>query len=325
MIKTPHISIIVPVYNVELYLATCINSLINQTFSDIEILLVDDGSLDGSGNICDKYASEDSRIRVFHTSNNGVTFARKTGTENAQGEWICFVDSDDTMPLDALSQMLHMVGNCDMLKGDHRKIHNIDASSSQCSIQQDLIQLQSTDFICECLKNWKLRGPWGSLYKRKLFDNSIFDLPRDIVRGEDYIMNVRLGNKAKQIAVTTSIVYNYFDRPGSCMNTFIPTLQYEKQFEKYLVATLDSILNSKEIKEALFYHRYAVIKTLYLTNKKLDTKDTYITELIKNTRHLNLSKEDNIIRHLYKYLRLAKTSLKTLRILHNLKEIIKPS
>ena len=151
MIKTPHISIIVPVYNVELYLATCINSLINQTFSDIEILLVDDGSLDGSGNICDKYASEDSRIRVFHTSNNGVTFARKTGTENAQGEWICFVDSDDTMPLDALSQMLHMVGNCDMLKGDHRKIHNIDASSSQCSIQQDLIQLQSTDFICECL------------------------------------------------------------------------------------------------------------------------------------------------------------------------------
>lgn len=69
MIKTPHISIIVPVYNVELYLATCINSLINQTFSDIEILLVDDGSLDGSGNICDKYASEDSRIRVFHTSN----------------------------------------------------------------------------------------------------------------------------------------------------------------------------------------------------------------------------------------------------------------
>ena len=145
MIKTPYISIIVPVYNVELYLATCINSLINQTFSDIEILLVDDGSLD-----------EDSRIRVFHTSNNGVTFARKTGTENAQGEWVCFVDSDDTMPLDALSQMLHMVGNCDMLKGDHRKIHNIDASSLQCSIQQDLIQLQSTDFICECLKNWSL-------------------------------------------------------------------------------------------------------------------------------------------------------------------------
>ena len=76
MIKTPHISIIVPVYNVELYLATCIDSLINQTFSDIEILLVDDGSLDESGKICDEYAAEDSRIRVFHTSNNGVTSAR---------------------------------------------------------------------------------------------------------------------------------------------------------------------------------------------------------------------------------------------------------
>ena len=72
-------------------------------------------------------------------------------------------------------------------------------------------------------------------------------------------------------------------------------------------------------------NRYAVIKTLYLTNKKLDTNDTYITELIKNTQHINLSKEDNIIRHFYKHPRLAKTSLGTLRILHNLKKIIRPS
>lgn len=91
----PTISVIVPVYNVEKYLRCCVDSILAQTFTDIEVLLVDDGSTDGSGAICDEYAQKDSRVRVFHKANGGVSSARNLGLDEATGEWIMFVDSDD--------------------------------------------------------------------------------------------------------------------------------------------------------------------------------------------------------------------------------------
>ena len=92
---TPTISVIVPVYNTEKYLPRCIESVLAQTFVDWEMLLIDDGSTDASGSICDEYAAKDERIRVFHKENGGVSSARNLGLDNAQGEWITFVDSDD--------------------------------------------------------------------------------------------------------------------------------------------------------------------------------------------------------------------------------------
>lgn len=91
----PKISVIVPVYNSEKYIRRCVDSILAQSFSDFELLLIDDGSLDRSGKICDEYAEIDSRIRVFHKSNGGVSSARNVGLDNAQGEWVTFVDSDD--------------------------------------------------------------------------------------------------------------------------------------------------------------------------------------------------------------------------------------
>ena len=89
------ISVIIPVYNVEPYLRKCLDSVVNQTYKDLEILIIDDGSTDGSGAICDEYGNIDSRIRVFHTENKGLSCARNLGLDEAQGEWIGFVDSDD--------------------------------------------------------------------------------------------------------------------------------------------------------------------------------------------------------------------------------------
>lgn len=91
----PKISVIVPVYNTEKYLHRCIDSILAQTFTDFELLLIDDGSKDNSGTICDEYAAKDSRVRVFHKENGGVSSARNLGLDNAKGEWISFVDSDD--------------------------------------------------------------------------------------------------------------------------------------------------------------------------------------------------------------------------------------
>lgn len=89
------ISIIVPVYNVELYLDKCIQSILAQSYPNFELLLIDDGSSDGSKEICDKYAKLDSRIRVFHRINGGVSSARNAGLEKAKGDWIAFIDADD--------------------------------------------------------------------------------------------------------------------------------------------------------------------------------------------------------------------------------------
>ncbi|MDE7430170.1 MAG: glycosyltransferase, partial [Lachnospiraceae bacterium] len=93
--STPFLSIIVPVYNVEPYLACCLDSILAQTFTDFEVLLIDDGSTDASGTICDDYAKKDSRIRCFHKENGGHTSARQAGFRQASGKYITFVDSDD--------------------------------------------------------------------------------------------------------------------------------------------------------------------------------------------------------------------------------------
>jgi glycosyltransferase involved in cell wall biosynthesis len=90
----PTISVIVPVYNVEQYLCKCLDSILNQIFTDFELLLIDDGSPDKSGQICDEYAHKDSRIRVFHKENGGVSSARNLGLDNANGKWVTFIDSD---------------------------------------------------------------------------------------------------------------------------------------------------------------------------------------------------------------------------------------
>lgn len=93
----PKLSVIVPVYKAEKYLHRCVESILTQTFTDFEILLIDDGSPDRSGEICDEYAKKDSRIKVFHKLNGGASDARNVGLDNAQGEYVCFVDSDDVV------------------------------------------------------------------------------------------------------------------------------------------------------------------------------------------------------------------------------------
>lgn len=109
------ISVIVPVYNVELYLRRCLDSVVNQTYRDLEILIIDDGSTDRSGEICDKYAEKDQRIRVFHTENRGLSAARNLGLENACGGYIGFVDGDDWIEPDMYEKAIATIGTADIV------------------------------------------------------------------------------------------------------------------------------------------------------------------------------------------------------------------
>ena len=120
------VSIIVPVYNVDKFLHKCVDSILAQTLTDFELLLVDDGSKDNSGLICDKYAAKDSRVRVFHKENGGVSSARNLGLENAQGDWIIFIDSDDWIEPNMLKDIYEkaILEHADLVYCDLRMIFN---------------------------------------------------------------------------------------------------------------------------------------------------------------------------------------------------------
>lgn len=111
------VSCIIPVYNTEKYLPRCIESVLAQTFVDWEMLLIDDGSTDASGSICDEYAAKDERIRVFHKENGGISSARNLGLNYAQGEWIFFVDSDDSLPKTSLESLLSRSSDANIIAG----------------------------------------------------------------------------------------------------------------------------------------------------------------------------------------------------------------
>lgn len=194
------ISVIVPVYNASDTIASCIESIQRQTMADFQLVVVDDGSSDNSGAICDSYAARDSRITVVHQQNLGRTAARQRGTAAAVGEWLAYVDADDTLPEDALATLLQraddgtdiVLGNGHLLQGESRSV------------------IPMSDFRHLTIRSEGTIGvPWGSLYRRTVVDDSLFDIPREIYNGEDYLFWVRLVFLTeKPVHVVRQPVYN---------------------------------------------------------------------------------------------------------------------
>ncbi|MBD5277398.1 MAG: glycosyltransferase family 2 protein [Bacteroides sp.] len=222
----PFISIVVPVYNVENYIKECIESLLNQSYDNYEIILVDDGSKDDSGAICDQYTDFD-RIRVYHQPNKGVTEARKFGVEKSQGQYITFVDSDDTLRDTALSYLVSGLEdeNTSMVISS---ISKAPFTSTPAKIDVDEAIM---DFVAGGLKFDT--GPCGKLYRRSLFGNDVFNIPREITKGEDMLMNVRLlfgCNASDAIKFMPGRIYNYRIRSGSVTTKRKFDVEYESKF-----------------------------------------------------------------------------------------------
>ena len=167
----PMISIIIPVYNTQQYLPRCIDSILSQSFTDFELLLIDDGSTDGSGKICDAYAEKDNRIRVFHKENGGVSSARNLGLNEAQGEWICFVDSDDELLPDGLQIMADGISNeVDMIMAGYYEFEGETLLTDTSKFGKDgLISRNDALLMMYPSESMPYMGyPWGRLYKRNL-------------------------------------------------------------------------------------------------------------------------------------------------------------
>ncbi|GHV12256.1 hypothetical protein AGMMS49938_04440 [Fibrobacterales bacterium] len=239
MIRLSKVSIIVPVYKVEDYLPACIESIIAQTFTDWELILVDDGSPDKCPGICDEYAVKDEQIQVLHQKNQGVTAARKNGCSLAKGEWICFVDADDQIPIHAIDALLQNSDKADIVIGSMANglMPKIDRFTKKKDLHGSL-------FLRKLLINKMPWGPYARIIKRDLLTSSVFNLPREIYRGEDYIMNLRLAQKIQSVVCTPDVVYQQTFRETSCtkITKLIPIMVFEKWVLKSL--KMDFILKS---------------------------------------------------------------------------------
>ena len=204
----PLISIIVPVYKVEKYIHRCIESVLHQTYTNWELILVDDGSPDSCGRICDEYAMYHDKIAVIHKINQGVGAARNTGLHRAEGEWIYFLDSDDFIKEDTLEKMITfsnegfydivMAGHS-ILKSSGKFIPCSDSwneSDDTSTIQKKILLDELPNFSC------------GKLYKRILWENVYF--PVDMLI-EDMYINPTLFYRAKHICIHKEALYYYFE------------------------------------------------------------------------------------------------------------------
>ena len=224
------IGVIVPVYKAEKYIAECIESILEQTYTNFRLILVDDGTPDGAGKICDEYGGKDSRITVIHQQNAGVTRARARGVEEAKDcEFITFVDSDDTLTTDALERMHQRMENGTGIVMCNNYLAN-GTDTRFYEIPREQTRVETSFFIKR--KIWLNGGaPWGKLFRRELFDGSTFDIPRHIICGEDVIMNIRIAfNSKTPIEIIHKPLYNYRIHTQSVFNNFERTAEYENFF-----------------------------------------------------------------------------------------------
>ena len=204
------ISIIIPVYNVEKYLDQCLESVINQSYTDFECILVNDGSTDNSGNICDKWAKKDNRIKVFHQDNQGVSVARNFGIDISQGKYIVFIDSDDWVDRNYLETLM---GDDDMdlvMTGNYVEEQNC-CLGSNLPLCNNIIEFNklSIEEIAHLLNKHLFYGPWSKRYKSSIITHHAIKFPLKKSYGEDLMFNFTYLKYVNQIKPISKATYHY--------------------------------------------------------------------------------------------------------------------
>lgn len=209
----PKFSIIVPVYKAEFYICKCLDSILYQSYGDWEALLIDDGSPDGSGRICDKYAIIDSRFKIFHKENGGVSSARNLGLDNAKGEWILYVDSDDWIAKDALMTLSEYVGkyNTDTIIFG---MQNVSSSGELLDNDAKVFKVGDADIVFECFDY----GPPSVLQKKIIIDRFNLRFSKGIRMYEDLELQYKFLMACRHAVQIPNILYYVQRHEGSAVN-----------------------------------------------------------------------------------------------------------
>ena len=269
------ISIIIPIYNSEKYLKNCLDSLLQQSFENFEALLINDGSTDRSDEICDEYAEKDSRFKVYHKGNSGVSAARNFGLEKAQGEWIWFVDSDDYIRNDALDVLQSAIekNDTDSMMFGYQKINLIGKSIYQFPEKGNTILLNQSDALKNLYKSsfYPYQGyVWSKVFKKSVINDFGIRFDENIYFNEDRLFCFEYFSKTKKnITYILEDLYFYLEAPDSAMNLL--TKAYNPKFETDIQAYL---LMQEIVKKGNFkkMEKYARLGNIFSAKRLLEMR-----------------------------------------------------
>ncbi len=285
----PLISFIVPMYNVEKYIAKCIESIITQTYTNIEIILINDGSPDNSGKIADNFSRIDSRITVIHTTNNDVSEARNLGINKAKGDYIVFVDSDDYLSSDFAEYMLEIAKKTNAEFVMSKNCFKIPRTDYQ--INQDAIKTYSPDEAAALLlyPGYVEIGCWNKMFlKDFLIQNNIFFLKKFYIKeGLNFIVSA--AQKSKIIGIGNKKVYYYRKNNPHSATTELSVQKYINALAAIDNIEKTSIIKTSKFKTALKLHKYittfVALSIILQTNSKNEFKKEY-------SEYMNLIRKD---------------------------------
>lgn len=311
------ISIIIPVYNAEKYLCSTVDSILSQNSLDYELLLIDDGSQDQSGKICDEYASQDCRVRVFHKQNGGVSSARNLGIDKATGEWIFFVDSDDIVlpsALEFISTCISDNVNCDLFIFRHQ----CNGEPVDVSLSPDLTV---DEYLRKLLAYKIVSSPWAKLYRtvyvKKIRFNQNLRIGEDLLFNVEYVSLIDKNNHIKYFDVE---VYSYICRQDSAMHASNIGSEYI-QLNRIALPVMRRILGIHYSSNIALFGAINLFSSFWMLRKfpekdeiaqmqKLVTQINNLKPTDIITRYLFLLKKSKLLAFLYLKFRYFKSNFK---------------
>ncbi len=220
------ISIIIPVYNTKAFIQKCIKSCFDQSYHNIEIIAVNDGSTDGSDKILDELAKKDRRLKVIHKKNEGVSRTRFLGVENSVGDFLFFLDSDDWLEKSIIEELLYtaLSEEADIVASGFYSVLNNKRSIGE---KYESKNISVEEFLSLFLTKKMQGGLWAKLFKKSFWPIKEKDIEFKIKNNEDYLILVQAALNAKVITLSESIGYNYLKREGSASNNTEPSIAYD--------------------------------------------------------------------------------------------------
>ncbi len=280
------VSVIIPVYNNEKYIERCVKSVLEQTYQDIELIIVDDGSSDSSGKICDNLAQIDLRIKVIHQDNGGVSKARNVGLENATGQLVSFIDSDDWIESDLYSRAvsefdkdIDIVAFCGRKKyqnKDDKGYSTIKKAESISNIEAINRMNYSQNLVA---------GVCLFIYRREIIGNNRF--PRDVIIGEDYAFNINVLLGAKRVYLLPYCGYNYFQRSDSVSYRGYQGKSDKIMYSYQAMKNLQINKDKRLCRSAISYYVLQVM-AIVISMVKADVYDRSMIVLVQNEVRKNL-------------------------------------
>lgn len=290
--NNPLVTVIVPVYKVEPYLRRCLDSIVNQTYKNLEIILIDDGSPDNCGVICDEYAENDKRIKVIHKENGGLSSARNVGLDIFKGEYVSFVDSDDVVSLDMIEYLYDLLSDnnaeisvClhEIVRDNHRWISFKNVNNQTVTPKECIKKLLYNDGVDT--------SAWAKLYKASLFNNVRYPQGKLF---EDIATTYKVFFNANRIALGNEAKYSYILRNSSIVGSSfnekkLDLLEMTDEMGRNVLNVYPDL--SKAVLRRRVYARFSTLNQLAGCVDRKKEKDCIIKFIKDNTREILLNNE----------------------------------